>query len=136
MPLSYALRMSLVRSRMFVLVGVLLASAVVALSAHLKVEKTLPESGATITAAPKELRVWFSQNPTLPVSSLTLEGPNGKVEMGKVAAGQTDGKADRSVVAAIVGTLTPGKYTASWKTSGSDGHILTGTFEFTLKTGL
>lgn len=135
MPLSYAQRMSLVRSRLFV-VGVLLASAVVALSAHLKVEKTLPESGATIAAAPKELRVWFSQNPTLPVSSLSLEGPNGKVEMGKVAAGQTDGKADRSVMAAIVGTLAPGKYTASWRTSGSDGHILTGTFEFTLKASL
>ncbi len=127
--------MSFVRSRVFVLVGVLLAGSVVALSAHLKVEKTLPETGATIEAAPKELRVWFSQNPTLPVSSLTLEGPNGKVEVGKVAAGQTDGKADHSVMAAIVGTLVPGKYTASWKTSGSDGHILTGTFEFTLKSG-
>jgi methionine-rich copper-binding protein CopC len=125
--------MILVRSRVFLLVGALLASTVVALSAHLKVEKTFPESGATIEATPKELRVWFSQSPTLPVSGLALEGPNGKVELGKVAAGQTDGKADRSVMAAITGTLAPGKYTASWKTSGSDGHILTGTFEFTLK---
>jgi methionine-rich copper-binding protein CopC len=126
--------MILVRSRVFLLVGVLLAGTVAALSAHLKVEKTLPESGATIEAAPKELRVWFSQSPTLPVSGLALEGPNGKVEMGKVAAGQTDGKADRSLMAAITGTLAPGKYTASWKTSGNDGHILTGTFEFTLKS--
>lgn len=132
-PLGYALGMSLVRSRVSMLVGVLLASTVVALSAHLKVEKTLPETGATVEAAPKELRVWFSQNPTLPISGLSLEGPNGKVELGKVAAGQTDGKADRSLMAEITGTLAPGKYTASWKTSGNDGHIMTGTFEFTLK---
>lgn len=131
--LGYALTMVLVRSRVSLFVGVLLATTVVALSAHLKVEKTLPETGATIEVAPKELRVWFSQNPTMPVSGLSLEGPNGKVEVSKVTAGQTDGKADRSLVATITGTLAPGKYTASWKTSGSDGHILTGTFEFTLK---
>jgi methionine-rich copper-binding protein CopC len=131
---GYAVRMISVRARVSLLVGVLLAGTVVAVSAHLKVEKTFPESGATIELAPKELRVWFSQSPTLPVSGLALEGPGGKVEVGKVAAGQTDGKADHSLVAAISGTLAPGKYTASWKTSGSDGHILTGTFEFTLKT--
>jgi methionine-rich copper-binding protein CopC len=125
--------MILVRSRVFLLVGALLVSTVVALSAHLKVEKTFPESGATIEATPKELRVWFSQNPTLPVSGLALEGPSGKVELGKVAAGQTDGKPDRSLAAGIAATLAPGKYTASWKTSGNDGHIQTGTFEFILK---
>ena len=52
----------------------------------------------------------------------------------EVAAGQADGKPDRSLVAPIVGELEPGKYTASWKTSGNDGHILNGTFEFTVAT--
>jgi hypothetical protein len=105
--------------------------AVAAVSAHLKVEKTLPATDATITATPARLQVWFSQTPTLAVSSLTLEGPDGRVIVGKVAAGQLDGKPDRSLVAPITGKMTAGAYTVTWKTSGPDGHIQTGTFGFT-----
>jgi methionine-rich copper-binding protein CopC len=109
----------------------LLSVAVAGLSAHLKVEKTYPAADATVTVAPDRIQVWYSQNPTLAVSALALEGPSGTVELGKLAAGSVDGKPDRSLVAAVVGRLTPGKYTASWKTSGNDGHIQTDTFEFT-----
>lgn len=111
----------------------LLLVAVVGLSAHLKVERTAPVTDATVTEAPVRIQVWFSQSPTLPVSALSLEGPQGAVELGKVEAGRTDGKPDRSLVAPIVGKLEPGVYTATWKTSGSDGHIQTDTFTFTLK---
>jgi len=109
----------------------LVTAAVVGLSAHLKVEKTFPVTDATVTTAPERIQVWFSQSPTIAVSALTLEGPSGSVELGKVAAGNADGKPDRSLVAAVVGRLVPGKYVATWKTSGSDGHIQTETFEFT-----
>lgn len=125
--------MNVKRFRVHALVALLLTGAVVSLSAHLKVEKTVPETGAVIESAPKELRVWFSQSPTVPVSSLALAGPDGAITLGKVAAGQTDGKPDRSLVAPVTGTMPAGKYTATWKTSGGDGHIQTGTFEFTLK---
>lgn len=111
--------------------ALLFSVAAVTLSAHLAVSKTFPVADSTVTTAPDRLQVWFTQAPTMPVSALSLEGPKGKIELGKVAAGQADGKADRSLVAPIVGTLEPGKYTASWKTSGNDGHILTGTFAFT-----
>lgn len=114
------------------LAAVLLVSGV-ALSAHLKVEKTFPESDATVTSAPDRLQVWFSQAPTVPVSSFTLEGPDGKVTVGKATAGKVDGKLDRSLVAPITGAVTAGKYTVTWKTSGSDGHIQTGTFDFLVK---
>lgn len=109
---------------------VILTVAVVQLSAHLAVSKTFPATDSTVTTAPNHLQIWFTQAPTVAVSALSLEGPKGKVEMGKVAAGQADGKPDRSLVAPIVGTLEPGKYTGTWKTSGSDGHIITGTFAF------
>ncbi len=117
------------------LAAVLVVSGV-ALSAHLKVEKTFPESDATVSSVPDRLQVWFSQAPTVPVSSLSLEGPNGKVAVGKATAGKMDGKTDRSIVAPITGTLSAGKYTVTWKTSGSDGHILTGTFDFIVKPGV
>jgi methionine-rich copper-binding protein CopC len=105
--------------------------AVIGLSAHLKVERTSPAADSTISAAPTQLQVWFSQSPTVAISSLTLEGPDGKVATGKATAGQTDGKPDRSLVAPITGPVGAGKYTVTWKTSGSDGHIQTGTFTFT-----
>lgn len=110
----------------------LLSATAMALPVHLSVSKTFPATGTTITETPSHLQVWFSQAPTLAVSALSLEGPKGKVELGKVALGQSEGKADRSLVASIGGSLQPGKYTATWKTSGSDGHMLNGTFEFTL----
>jgi methionine-rich copper-binding protein CopC len=122
------------RLRVLPLTILLLASAVVGLSAHLKVEKTYPATDGVVTSAPKEVRVWFSQEPTLPVSALTLEGPNGKVALGKVVAGVSDEQPDKSLLAPISGSLAVGEYTVTWKTSGSDGHIQTGTFKFILKT--
>jgi methionine-rich copper-binding protein CopC len=127
------IRMSSLRARALFPVAALVVASVAVLSAHLKVDKTFPATSGTVTTAPTQIQVWFSQAPTVAVSGLTLEGPSGKVELGKVSAGMTDGKADNSIVAPIVGKVTPGKYTASWKTSGTDGHILTGTFEFTFK---
>lgn len=114
--------------------ALVLSLAAVTLSAHLSVSKTFPAAGTTISESPQRLQVWFTQSPTVAVSGLALEGPKGKVEVGKVAAGQADGKPDRSLVAPVVGELEPGKYIASWKTSGNDGHILNGTFEFTVAT--
>jgi methionine-rich copper-binding protein CopC len=119
--------------RVFPVTAILLSVAVIGLSAHLKVERTFPATGGTVTTSPDRIQVWFSQNPTLAISGLSLEGPKGKVELGKVAAGKDGEKPDMSLVAPITGTLEAGKYTASWKTSGNDGHILTGTFEFTYK---
>lgn len=112
-------------------IGLFVLAMTIAVSAHLKVERTFPEADSTVAAAPGHLQVWFSQAPTIPVSSLTLEGPNGRVTTGKAVAGQADGKPDRSLVAPVTGTLTAGKYTVTWKTSGPDGHIQAGTFEFT-----
>lgn len=121
--------------RLIRLLPLLLIAGVVSLSAHLKVEKTFPATDSTVTTAPERLQVWFSQAPTLPVSSLTLEGPNGRVTLGKVAAGSSDGKPDRSLVAPITGSLAAGTYSVTWKTAGADGHILTDTFSFSFTPG-
>lgn len=125
--------MPLLPPRRLLPLGVLILASAAVLSAHLKVERTLPATGTTVTNAPTQIQVWYSQTPTLAVSGLVLEGPSGKIELGKVTAGMAEGKADNSLVAPIVGTVAPGVYTVNWRTSGADGHILTGTFEFTFK---
>lgn len=115
------------------LLSILLIVCVVSVSAHLKVEKTFPAADSSVATTPDRLQVWFSQAPTVPVSSLTLEGPDGRVTLGKVAAGRQDGKPDRSLLAPITGVMAAGTYTVTWKTSGADGHIQTDTFVFTFK---
>lgn len=117
------------------LLPALLLLFVVSLGAvHLKMDKASPAEGATITAAPAQIRIWFTEAPTLVVSSVVVTGPSGKIELGKLALGKTGDQPDRSIVAEVKGTLSPGKHVVSWKTSGNDGHMLSGSFEFTLKT--
>jgi methionine-rich copper-binding protein CopC len=105
--------------------AVLLASTVV--FAHLAVRKSLPEKGATVTASPTSVQVWFTQEPEMEKSGLTLTGPNGVVALGPVTAGP-----ERSLVATVTGTLASGAYTLAWKTAGDDGHVLTGTIPFSV----
>jgi methionine-rich copper-binding protein CopC len=117
-----------------ILPALLLMTAVSLPAMHLKVDKSSPAEGATVTAAPEQVRIWFTEAPTLAVSSVTLTGPSGKVDLGKLTLGKKDDVLDKSVIAKIKDTLKPGKYVVAWKSSGHDGHILTGTYEFTLKT--
>jgi methionine-rich copper-binding protein CopC len=116
------------------LAAALLLAVVTVSAAHLRVDKASPAEGATITVAPGEIRIWFTEAPALVVSSLKVTGPSGNVDLGKLALGKTADAPDHSVLADVKTTLASGKYVVSWKTSGKDGHILTGTYEFTLKT--
>ena len=99
----------------------------ITLAAHTKVVKTLPAADAT-GAAPAQLQVWFNETPDVKMSKLTLDGPGGAVKVGAVKAA-----AENSIAASIEGTLGEGKYTASWQTAGKDGHVLKGTFAFTVR---
>jgi len=113
---------------------VVLLAAVTLPAFHLRVEKTSPNEGATITVAPAQIQIWFSEPPTLAVSGITVTGPSGKVALAKLALGKSGDVPDHSVVADVTGALSPGKYTVAWKTSGKDGHMLTGTYEFAVKS--
>lgn len=100
----------------------------VALSAHLRLTKSSPTEGATVATPPKQLQLWFSEEPLLPLSSVTLTGPNGTVKMERPQAG-----VERSLTVAIATALTPGAYRVAWKSAGDDGHVVTGTVDFTVK---
>lgn len=102
------------------------ALAVAPLFAHLAVSKSDPAHEGTITAAPKTVSVWFTQNPVLAVSALTLEGPDGAVALGAVKAGP-----ERSLTAEVLDPLQPGAHTLTWRTAGNDGHVISGTRTFT-----
>ena len=108
----------------------LLAAACIAVAAtawsHMKVGKTSPENGAMLDASPETIRVWYTQEPDVAVSKLTLEGPGGASELELKAPGE------KSLSAAVSG-LGDGSYTVKWQTAGDDGHIQKGEFSFTIR---
>ena len=95
--------------------------------AHLKVSNTSPEDGATLSGPVRTLRVWFNQEPDVPLSKLELEGPAGSMN---VEGLHTMGEKD--LMARVTGRMPDGSYTARWRTAGDDGHVLTGEWSFTI----
>lgn len=98
------------------------------LSGHTKLQKSEPAADSTVTAPPPHVQLWFNEAPDLKVSQIEVTGPAGKLELGP--AHLMDAK---SVMATIKGEVPDGKYTATWRTAGKDGHVIKGEFTFTVK---
>jgi methionine-rich copper-binding protein CopC len=96
--------------------------------AHTKLEKSIPAAGATVTAAPAAIMLYFNETPDLKVSKVEVTGPSGKVELGPAHS-----MADKDIMAAVKGAMANGKYTVAWQAAGNDGHIEKGEFSFTVQ---
>jgi methionine-rich copper-binding protein CopC len=110
------------------LVAAVLSIAGTVLMAHAKLEKTMPADKATISKAPAEISVTFSEAPDAAVSKLSIKGPTDKVSLVKTHV------MGKQLMASVQGQMTDGVYTVSWQTAGDDGHAQKGDFSFTLKT--
>lgn len=105
----------------------LLVATVVAPMRHNRLLKAEPGIEATVTASPAQIRLWFKEPPELTMSGITLADSAGKpVATGAVKA--TDDKTSISVP--VSAPLAKGKYTVTWKTAGTDGHVIRGSFGF------
>lgn len=93
---------------------------------HLRLTRSEPAKDSVV-AAPKELKLWYSQVPQLRLTRVTLTGPAGAVE--------TDKPVQDSLLirVPITGAVAPGAYTVSWLTASSDGHPIRGTFGFRVR---
>lgn len=110
----------------FVLAALAFATPVVL--AHMKVVKTVPEQGSTVSKVPTAVQVWYTQEPDGPISKLSLEGPQGDVKL-LVHPGE-----DNSLMGMIEdANLGNGDYHVTWQTAGDDGHIQKGEYTFTVK---
>jgi methionine-rich copper-binding protein CopC len=117
-----------------ILLGGLLAVAPMALHAvpfpHLKLSRSLPAADSVVTVAPKELKLWFSEAPELPLTKVSLTSAAGAtVSVGKPTLGTG---VDAAVVVPVTGAMSAGKYTVSWRAGSKDGHPVHGTFAFTV----
>ena len=87
------------------------------LSAHLKLMRSAPAADAILESSPDVLQLWFSEEPLLPLSGVTLTGPGGPIKLEPLQAA----------------TLATGTYRLDWRAAGDDGHVISGTVPFSIK---
>jgi methionine-rich copper-binding protein CopC len=99
-------------------------------AAHARLITGSPKAGATV-AAPKELKLQYSETLVPEASSVTVTGPGGSaVATGKLVL---DAKDKRTVHVPFSAAPAPGAYKVSWTMKTADGHVTDGTFAFTVK---
>jgi methionine-rich copper-binding protein CopC len=101
-------------------------------SMHLRLDRAEPAIDTTITKAPTEIRLHFSEAVKAPLTAIKIMGPDSvlvQIEPLTLGVGKIP-----PVVARIKGVMKPGLQKVDWRTQGSDGHALTGSFSFNLKT--
>lgn len=95
--------------------------------AHSVLKSSVPADGATVTD-PKTMELTFSDTVKLVTLKLTANGNDTVLPVDKSAA------AAKSFSLQLP-ALEPAKYEVKWTASAQDGHVMTGSFSFTLVAG-
>ena len=96
-------------------------------AAHATLIKVTPADGATLTAAPSEVRLDFDEAVSSRFASVVVTGPTGEDVTGGAAT--VNG---RHVSAPVAGNLGSGEYRVAFRVVSDDGHPVTGQSRFTL----
>lgn len=97
--------------------------------AHTVLRRSAPANGATLRAAPRVIRLTFSEPPQLAFTQVELIGPDSRrVALSELRVAAPDSTA--VVVADVVGPLAAGRYRIAWQITSADGHPVRGTVTF------
>ncbi len=97
--------------------------------AHARLVGAQPAPNATV-AAPKVIRLEFSEEVAPSFSSFTLSDAQGR----DVASGRASSEDSKALTAALGQRLDPGVYSVSWTAVATDdGHRTSGLYHFTVK---
>jgi methionine-rich copper-binding protein CopC len=112
--------------------GLLVAGLVLATAgqtdAHSLLLESVPAAGAALTAPPPTLTLRFNNRIEKALSRIRLVSGAGVVQ--PLAVGVEGGAADR--LTAAVPPLGPGRWRVEWQVLSTDGHVVSGRFEFQL----
>ncbi|HZZ66901.1 MAG TPA: copper resistance protein CopC [Phenylobacterium sp.] len=99
-------------------------------AAHARLITGTPKAGATV-AAPRQLKLQYSESIVPAASSVTVAGPGGAA----VATGPLtlDAANKRMVTVPFNGKLGSGAYKVHWEMKTEDGHQTFGDFVFSVK---
>lgn len=101
--------------------------------AHGALRRAVPASNARLSAAPRELRLTFTERVELSVARITLTSADGAaVTLAPLAAARDSANV---IVTTITGSLAPGAYTVAWQIAGRDGHPVRGRYTFRILPG-
>jgi copper transport protein len=101
-------------------------------SAHLHLTGSTPAADDSLSAAPTEIRLSFTEDVELRFSDVSLIGPMGEVRIGEIFV-----PVDSPSVLAVrvLGGLSAGEYTVRWRAASADGHPMNGEYRFTILPG-
>ncbi|HKB96046.1 MAG TPA: copper homeostasis periplasmic binding protein CopC [Rhizomicrobium sp.] len=99
-----------------------------AASAHPRLQASNPAAGAMLKAAPKDIRMSFSETLVPSFTGLELKNAGGKsIPTGKTMLVPGDSK---KIVVPIGSRLTAGTYNVAWHAVSVDTHRISGSFSF------
>jgi copper transport protein len=96
--------------------------------AHALLKRSDPAAGSKVATSPQLIRFWFSEQPELPMTFISLKDGNGKEFL--LAVPQKDPTDPLALSVRVSQSLPAGRYTVAWRTAASDGHPSHGTFGF------
>lgn len=99
--------------------------------AHAFPDKSAPSPDATVSAAPREVKVWFTGDIEPGFSTLVVKSVTGQqVSSGK---GHVDSDNHTLLETALPDPLPAGSYVVDWSVVARDGHHTAGHFEFKVR---
>ena len=108
----------------FVALAILTLLAAAPKARHLRLTGSVPEQDAALDASPAEICLWFSLEPELAISRISVSCHDTE-ELGELHAGD-----ENSLYVEVLSDLEPGEHTVVWRTSSGDGHPIRGTIPF------
>lgn len=100
-------------------------------SAHAHLKSAIPPMNGTVTAAPSELDLTFSEGLNLKFTGVKIAGPGqASVATGPAHLGPGG---DTMLVVPVADSLTAGTYTVAWHAFATDGHKTSGSYTFTVR---
>lgn len=98
--------------------------------AHAFPERSVPRVGATVSSAPKRVRIWFDGNLNALFSKVTVTDSGGKL----VSKGRSRVSANNPRLLEVgLQPLAAGRYWVHWSVVARDGHHTEGRYAFTVK---
>ncbi|MCL6601742.1 MAG: CopD family protein [Paenibacillus sp.] len=95
-------------------------------SAHAKVQQSIPVANAKLQNSPTEVKIQYSEGFNADLSKITVQDDTGKQITGKLSTGP-----DRWLIYQIP-TLPGGTYTVKYQVLSEDTHVSEGSFKFTV----
>jgi copper resistance protein C len=94
------------------------------------VDHAEPAVGSSVDVPPKEIKIWFTEEPQPALSQIQLFDHRGKLVTQNRAAVDP---ADPSLLSLPVPAMRPGKYRVTWRVMSVDRDMTVGTFFFAIR---